>query len=143
MLGRFHHGENTWFLSYPGFASSVLLGVMAGHLLKLPVSELKKVLYLAGAGIGCVELGLLWSTLFPVIKLLWTSSFVLIGGGFGFLMLSLFYWIIEVKRLRRWAFFFRVIGMNSIIVYFFAMLINFRQIGNIFIGSLLPRIVLG
>jgi predicted acyltransferase len=141
VLGRFHYGENTWFLSYPAFASSVLLGVMAGHIVKLPVTEVKKVIYLAGAGFGSVMLGLLWSTWFPVIKLLWTSSFVLIGGGFGFLMLSLFYWIIEVKQLRRWAFFFRVIGMNSIIVYFFAMLINFRLIGNIFIGNLLPRIV--
>jgi hypothetical protein len=27
VLGRFHYGENTWFLSYAGFASSVLLGV--------------------------------------------------------------------------------------------------------------------
>lgn len=141
VLGRFHYGENTWFLSYPAFASSVLLGVMAGQIIKLDVTEMKKVVYLAAAGIGSIALGLLWSTVFPVIKLLWTSSFVLIGGGFSFLMLSTFYWIIEVKQLHRWAFFFRVIGMNSIIVYFFAMLINFRQIGNIFIGSLLPRIV--
>jgi predicted acyltransferase len=139
VLGRFHHGENTWFLSYPVFATSVLLGVMAGHIIKLHVPGLRKVLYLALAGIGCIILGLLWSIVFPVIKLLWTSSFVLIGGGFGFLMLSLFYWIIEIKGLRRWAFFFSVIGMNSIAVYVAAMLINFKQIGNIFIGSLLPR----
>ena len=140
VLGRFHHGENTWFLSYPAFASSVLLGVMAGHIIRLPVREIKKVIYLAGTGVGCIVLGVLWSILFPVIKLLWTSTFVLIGGGFGFLMLSIFYWIIEVKQWRRWAFFFRIIGMNSIVVYFFAMLINFRQIGDIFVGGLLPRI---
>jgi predicted acyltransferase len=95
---------------------------------------------LALAGIGCTLSGLLWSTVFPVIKLLWTSSFVLIGGGFGFIMLSLFYWIIEVKGNRRWAFIFSVIGMNSITVYVAAMLINFRQISDIFIGSLLPRL---
>jgi predicted acyltransferase len=140
VLGRFHHGENTWFLSYPAFAASVLLGVIAGHIIRLPVRETKQVIWLAGTGVGCIVLGLLWSILFPVIKLLWTSTFVLIGGGFGFLMLSIFYWIIEVKQWRRWAFFFRVIGMNSIVVYFFAMLINFRQIGDIFVGGLLPRI---
>jgi hypothetical protein len=33
VLGRFHHGENTCFASYLGFASSVLLGVMTGHIL--------------------------------------------------------------------------------------------------------------
>ncbi len=140
VLGRFHHGENTWFLSYPAFASSVLLGVMAGHLINMPLSENKKVIFLASAGVGCTFLGLLWSMVFPIIKLLWTSSFVLIGGGFGYLMLSLFYWIIEVKGARKWAFFFRVIGMNSITVYFVTMLVNFRQIGDIFVGNLLPRL---
>jgi predicted acyltransferase len=140
ILGRFHHGENTWFLSYPVFASSVMLGVMAGHILRLPYTEMKRCLYLLLAGIGCIVTGLLWSTLFPVIKLMWTSTFVLIGGGFGFLMLALFYWVIDIKGFQKWSFFFRVIGMNSIVVYCGAMLISFRQIGNVIVGSLLPRI---
>ena len=38
-----------------------------------------------------------WSLVFPIIKLLWTSSFVLMGGGYGFLLLALFYWIIDVS----------------------------------------------
>jgi predicted acyltransferase len=140
VLGRFHYGENTWFLSYPGFASSVLLGVLAGRLLMSPSAEKTKVLALAGAGVACVALGLLWSLVLPIIKLLWTSSFVLVSGGFGLLMLALFYWIIDVKGCRRWAFFFTVIGMNSIAVYVATMLFSFQQIGNIFVGSLLPRI---
>jgi predicted acyltransferase len=139
VLGRFHHGENTWFLSYPVFASSVLLGVLAGHLIKLSVSENKKVLFLAASGVLSTGLGLLWSTVFPVIKLMWTSPYVLIGGGFGFLMLALFYWVIEIKGYRKWAFFFTVIGMNSIVAYMAMMLFDFSQISNIFIGSLLPR----
>jgi len=140
VLGRFHYGENTWFLSYPAFASSVLLGVLAGRLLMSPSSEKSKVAALAGAGAACVAIGLLWSPVCPIIKLLWTSSFVLVAGGFGFLMLALFYWIIDVQGRRRWAFFFIVIGMNSIAVYVATSLFNFRQIGNIFVGSLLPRI---
>lgn len=140
ILGHFHYGENTWFLSYIAFASSILLGVVASHLLRLPYNEKIKVLLLAGAGIACVTVGLLWSLALPIIKLLWTSSFVLIGGGFGFLMLALFYWIIDVKGYRRWAFFFKVIGMNSIAVYAATELFSFRRIGNIFVGDLLPRI---
>jgi predicted acyltransferase len=140
VLGRFHYGENTWFLSYPVFASSVLLGVLAGHLIRLPVSESRKVMLLAVAGIGSTGLGLLWSIVFPVIKLMWTSSYVLLGGGFGFIMLALFYWAIEVKGYQKWAFIFTIIGMNSIAVYMAMMLFNFSQISNIFIGSLLPRI---
>jgi len=140
VLGRFHYGENTWFLSYLGFASSVLLGVLAGRVLISPWAEKTKLMALTGAGAACVALGLLWSLVFPIIKLLWTSSFVLVSGGFGFLVLALFYWIIDVKGCRRWAFFFTVIGMNSIAAYVATSLFSFKQIGNIFVGSLLPRI---
>jgi predicted acyltransferase len=140
MLGLFHYGENTWFLIYAGFASSVLLGVLAGRLLMSPAAPKTKVLALAGAGAACVAIGLLWSLVFPIIKLLWTSSFVLVGGGYGFLMLTLFYWVIDVRGWRRWAFFFTVIGMNSIAAYTATMLFSFKQVGNIFVGSLLPRI---
>ncbi len=140
VLGRFHYGENTWFLTYPAFASSVLLGVLAGRLLMSPLADRTKVLALAGAGAAGVALGLLWSLVFPIIKLLWTSSFVLVGGGYGFLMLALFYWIIDVRGYRRWAFPLTVIGMNSIAAYTATMLFSFKQVGNVFVGSLLPRI---
>ena len=54
--------------------------------------------------------------------------------------MGLFYTIIDVLKLRRWAFGFAVIGMNSLAVYTATMLFNFRHIGNIFVGSLLPRV---
>jgi predicted acyltransferase len=142
VLGHFHHGENTWFLSYPAFASSVLLGVLAGQIIRLSILPLRKVMYLGISGIVSIGLGLLISLSFPVIKLMWTSSFVLIGGGYGFLLFAIFYWIIDVLGFTKWTLFFRVIGMNSIAVYTAAMLINFRQIGDIFVGSLLPRTAL-
>src|SRR5689334_5323049 len=101
ILGRFHYGENTWFLSYLGFASSVLFGVLAGHLLASARPAKTKVLLLIGAGAACIAQGLLWSVEFPIIKLLWTSSFVLISGGISFLALALFYWIIDVLGDRK------------------------------------------
>ncbi|MGD0580791.1 MAG: hypothetical protein ABSC08_17920, partial [Bryobacteraceae bacterium] len=140
VLGRFHHGENTWFVSYLGFASSVLLGVMAGHVLLSARAAAAKLRLLAAAGAGCLAAGFAWSLALPIIKLLWTSSFVLVSGGFSFLALALFYWMIDVRGWRRWAFPFRVIGMNPLVAYMAIMLIGLRGIGGIFIGSLLPRI---
>jgi predicted acyltransferase len=140
VLGHFHYGENTWLLSYLGFASSVLLGVLAGHLLMSARPAKTKVLLLISAGMACVVLGLLWSVTFPIIKLLWTSSFALVCGGISFLALALFYWVIDVLGYARWAFFFAVIGMNSLAVYVATMLFNFRLMGNIFVGELLPRV---
>jgi predicted acyltransferase len=140
VLGRFHHGENTWFVSYLGFASSVLLGVMAGHVLLSPGTAAAKLRLLASAGAGCLAAGLVWSMALPIIKLLWTSSFVLVTGGFSFLALALFYWMVDVRGWHRWALPFRVIGMNPIVAYMAVMLVDLRGIGKIFIGSLLPRV---
>jgi len=140
LLGRFHYGENTWFLSYLGFASSVLLGVFAGELLASARPARTKILLLVVAGMACIAQGMLWSIEFPIIKLLWTSSFVLVSGGISFLILALFYWIIDVLGYKRWAFFFIVIGMNSLAVYVAKILFDFRLITDIFVGKLLPRL---
>jgi predicted acyltransferase len=140
LLGRFHYGTNTWFLSYPGFASSVLLGVLAGELLQSSRSARSKVAGLFGAGVLALVLGLVWSLWFPIIKLLWTSSYVLVSGGISFILMSVFYLVIDVWGFRKWAFGFTVIGMNSIVAYMGMMLFDFRNIGNIFVGSLLPRV---
>ena len=140
VLGRFHYGENTWFLSYLGFGASVLLGVLAGQILMTGRAAKSKIYRLLGAGAVSLVVGLLWSLWFPVIKLLWTSSFVLIGGGVSFLVLALFYWIIDVRGYRKWAFGFIVIGMNSIAVYFATGVFDFTRIGNVFVGHLLPRL---
>jgi len=140
ILGRLHYGENTWFLSYPGFGASVLLGVLAGQLLLTGRSERSKIFRLLSMGALSLGAGLLWSLWFPVIKLMWTSSYVLIAGGFSFMVLALFYWIIEVCGARKWAFGFIVIGMNSLAVYVATEVFDFRNVGNVFVGGLLPRV---
>jgi predicted acyltransferase len=140
VLGRFHHGENTWFVSYLGFASSVLLGAMAGHVLLSSWTAAVKLRLLTSAGAGCLAAGFVWSLALPIIKLLWTSSFVLVSGGFSFLALALFYWMVDVRGWRGWAFPFRVVGMNPIVAYMATMLLDLRSIGNIFVGGLLPRV---
>jgi predicted acyltransferase len=140
VLGSFSYGLNTWFLSYLGFASSVLLGVLAGEFLAGSASARKKVGGLVGAGCALVALGLVWSLCFPIIKPLWTSSFVLVTGGLSAIVMGVFYLLIDVLGFRRWAFPFTVIGMNALAVYMATMLFDFRHIGNIFVGSLAPRI---
>ncbi len=140
VLGRFAYGENTWFLSYLGFAASVLIGALAGNLLRSSRSAKGKCLILSAGGVGMVILGLIWSLWFPIIKLLWTSSFVLVTGGISCLLLAAFYLTIDVRGYRKWAFGFVVIGVNALAVYMATMLFDFRKIGNIFVGHLVPRI---
>jgi predicted acyltransferase len=100
--------------------ATALLGVFAGHFLRSGnkgLTSLRKALIIIGAGIVCVIAGWLWGLFFPINKCLWTSSFVLFAGGWSLLLLGLFYLVIDVWRYRKWAFFFVVIGLNSITIY--------------------------
>ena len=119
ILGRFRDGTPyTWILSSLTFGATVLLGVMSGHILRADRSPRTKALWLLCAGIAGVVLGRLTGIWFPIIKHIWTSSMVLYAAGWSFLLLALFYWVIDVLQYRRWAFGFVVIGMNAIIAYF-------------------------
>ena len=139
IFGRFIDGTDppyTWILSGMTFGCTVMLGVMAGHLLRSNKVGIRKVLWLLVAGGGCIVAGLIWSLFFPIIKHLWTSSFVLFSGGLCFMLLALFYMVIDVLGFRKWAFGFVVIGMNAIAVYMATHLINFRNIGGVFVEGL-------
>jgi predicted acyltransferase len=139
ILGPFIDGTDppyTWILSSMTFACTVMLGVMAGYLLRSDKSDRAKVLWLLAAGVGCLVLGLVWSLAFPIIKHIWTSSFVVYSGGLCFLLLALFYLVIDVWGLKKWSFGFVVIGTNAIAVYMATHLISFRNIGGVFVDGL-------
>lgn len=120
--------------------STALLGVFAGTLLRRDVpgiSRQNKAFLLAGAGVACLVLGTLWGFAFPINKNLWSSSFVLFAGGWSLLLLALFYLVIDVWGHTRWAFFFIVIGMNSILIYMAGLLIDFAYTTDFFFNGLL------
>src|SRR5450432_71082 len=110
-----------------------LLGILTGSYLKNSnVKGQTKALRLAIAGIVFIGLAWLWNLDFPVNKNLWTSSFVLNVGGISLVLLSLFYYIIDVLGYARWSFFFRIIGMNSILIYMSGRFINWEYSTNAF-----------
>ncbi|HEV2392465.1 MAG TPA: DUF5009 domain-containing protein [Verrucomicrobiae bacterium] len=113
-----------------------LLGVFAGLLLKSgSVSDQKKVLWLLGAGVAAVCVGFLWGTQFPVIKKIWTSSYVLVAGGYACLFLGAFHQIIEVWQWRKWCIPFVWIGMNPITIYLAFHLISFSDFAQLVVGG--------
>jgi len=126
----------TQLLNIMTFGSTVMLGVFAGYLLQSNKTGREKVMLLLDMSIGAMVLGLLWGLWFPIIKHIWSSSFVLFAGGLSYLLLAVFYLIIDVFGYRKWAFGFTVIGMNSIAVYMATHLYHFRNIGAIFVGGL-------
>lgn len=114
-----------------------LTGTFAGYILKLKEwSGWKKIGYMAIIGAGLIVLALLLSTFYPIVKKAWTSTFNILTGGIGFLLLAFFYMIIDHLGYKKWAFYFRVIGMNSIFVYLFTRIVDCRRIAEFFIGWL-------
>ena len=120
------------FLTIAGTAN-VLLGVLAGHWLRSSLSQKRKVVGLVAAGLACLVIGSLWGQVFPIIKKIWISSFVLFTGGWSLLLLALFYWVIDVKGYKKWAIFFVVIGMNPITIYFLQSFVNFKGVADFFV----------
>ena len=53
----------------------------------------------------------------PVVKAIWTPSWVLYSGGLCFALLGAFYAVVDMLHFNRAAFFFTVIGMNSLVAY--------------------------
>ena len=113
-----------------------VFGSIAGDILRRDVSENRKTITLVIFGIAAIAVALLWNMHFPINKKLWSSSFIMLTSGLGFLILALFYWVIDVKGYKKWAFFFKVIGMNSLTVYFVYHFVNFRQMSHMLIGGL-------
>jgi predicted acyltransferase len=129
------HGDNEGYLSTIPSVATVLLGALAGRWLKSPRPWGHRVLGLVGAGIACVALGLAWGQVFPIIKNIWTSSFVLLAGGLSLLLLAFFYGVIDGLGWKAWAFPFIVIGSNAIFIYVVPGLVPFDATARSLFGG--------
>ena len=113
-------------LSFVPTLATMILGLMAGNLLRSERAPWAKVRWLTCAGLIGLAAG--WALgalgLCPVVKRIWTPSWALFSGGWCFLLLAGFYLVIELWGRRRWAFPLVVIGMNSIAAYCMAHLFD-------------------
>lgn len=111
------HDPEGLFSTIPAISTGIL-GILTGSLLKKTgLAPHLKALRLAIFGVVFLILAQIWNLDFPINKNLWSSSFVLHVGGLSLLLTALFYYIIDVLGYKKWAFFFKVIGMNSILIY--------------------------
>ena len=122
-------------LSFIPTLATMLLGLIAGRVLSSARSPQAKVRWLAIAGAVGLGTGLLLGTLgiCPVVKRIWTPSWVLFSGGWCFILLAGFYLVMDLWKRRTWAFWLTVVGMNSIAAYLIAHLFEG------FISQALPR----
>ena len=114
-----------------------LLGVLAGCLLRNgAMSGYRKAGFIAGSGSLLLAVGLCVAPWYPPIKSAWTTTFNLQAGGICLLLLALAYTVIDLWKVQRPFFFFRVIGMNSITIYMGRRIVDFRGASNFLFGGL-------
>jgi predicted acyltransferase len=124
--------------------ASCLLGVLAGlWLQKSPRSPAARGWLLVGAGAGLVALGLVWGLQFPVIKKIWSSSFVLVAGGWSSVLLGTFYLVIDVAGFRGWAVPLVWVGCNPLVIYLVSNVVNVGRLAERFAGGDVARVLNG
>lgn len=109
-------------LSFIPTLGTMLLGLFAGNVLLSSATPSRKIRFFLLTGIGLILFGAILhiTGINPVVKRIWTPAWTLFSGGICFLFLAFFYYIVDVAGKQRWAFFFRVIGLNSIAAYVIA-----------------------
>lgn len=134
MYDRYYDPEG--LLSNLPAIATCLLGVFAGLLLqRTDLAPRTKVRRLLLAGAIALVAGGLWHFQFPVIKKLWTSSYVLVAGGWSFLLLAAFYYVIDVRGWQRWSQPFVWIGLNPITLYLLSSVVSFHAIASRLVGG--------
>ena len=132
--------DGTWdpegLLSTLPAVSTCLLGVFAALLLRNEnVSPSRKLLWFIVGGLAMAAIGGLWGYQFPVIKKIWTSSYVLVTGGLSFALLGLFYLIVDIWKIQWWTAPFVWIGANPITIYLLRNVMNFNELADRFVGG--------
>lgn len=142
VLGRFRDGVKvtdggldfgnyryTWLLSSLNFGVTVMTGVFAGHILRSSqITKVNKAVWLLGFGVLQIVLGVLWGIQMPIIKKIWTSSMTLYSSGICFILMALFYYVIDYLGKGKYFAWLKIYGMNSILAYIIFSIVDFSSI---------------
>jgi len=103
---------------------TALMGILAGIWLRSKRSVGTKTAGLAIASLCSLVVGYLWSLEFPLNKNMWTSSFVLVAGGYSLAVLTFAHFTVEQMNWRKgWTWPWLVFGSNAIAAYMFSELV--------------------
>lgn len=130
ILGGFRGDTSyTWILSTLTFAVTVMLGVFAGQIIrcgrKNPAAVTRKLVII---GLTLLLSAWGWSYETPIIKRIWTGSMTLLSGGYCYLLMALFFYLVDYRGWSRGLNWLKIYGMNAITAYILGEIISFRSI---------------
>lgn len=109
-------------LSFIPTLGTMILGLLAGGVLRDSRTDKEKLKYFIIAGLILMALGLVLqiTNINPIVKRIWTPAWVFFSGGVCFVFLAFCYWLVDLKHYKKPFFFLTVIGANSIAAYVMA-----------------------
>lgn len=124
-----NHDPEGILSTLPAIATA-LLGLLAGKWITSDAAPFRKAFGLIAAGALMLALGWAWHPFFPVIKKIWSSSFVLVAAGWSAILLGTFYFIVDILGWHRGLSPFLWVGSNPIALYLFSGFGFFRTISE-------------
>jgi hypothetical protein len=113
-------------LSFIPTLATMILGLLAGNIIISQKPKNQKLSLFIICGIAGLLIGLLlnYTGICPNVKRIWTPTWVIFSGGWCFLLMAFFYFIIDMQQKQKWGYWLMIIGMNSIAAYIFAHTID-------------------
>lgn len=119
--GRIRFDPEGFLSTLPGIAH-VLIGYFCGNIIMQNKTLYEKIVQLSVIGIILLFMGFLFSYSCPIIKKVWSPTYVLVTSGFTFLFFVLLIWIIDLRKCSKWIIPFQALGCNPLFIYLFASL---------------------
>ncbi len=138
--GRFagKHLDPEGIISVFPSISLAMSGMFTGELVSSKrFSGNRKTLMLLASSATMLLVTLLWMPWCPIIKKIWTPTFITASVAYSLALFAVFYWIVDVMKFRLWTFPLRVIGMNAITVYLLYKIVSISDTAKFFFGGVI------
>jgi predicted acyltransferase len=137
LAGRKYNGTHDpeGILSTLPAIATALTGVIAGRWINSGRDPRAMINGLLSFAVLCLTSGWYLSPYCPIIKKIWTPTFVLFSTGWSLVLTAFFFWLVEVRRIKRWSTPFTWVGANPIVLYMAGGLGIFKILTERMIGK--------
>lgn len=136
--GKMHDGtfDPEGILCIVSASVSVLIGYLAGTFIRSAGKAALKPVLLAVAGTLLLGIAFLADNAgYPIIKKLWTQSFVFAAAGWSLIAFAVFYTLFDLLPLKTLAFPLRIIGINALAIYILQWIFPFNNISSLLLAG--------
>lgn len=119
LLNKKGYDSEGFLSTFPAIATGIT-GLLAGRILSVKKSKIEIAALLFVTGTGLVLAGSAWGWFFPMIKKIWTGSFVLYTSGWAMILFASLYWLTDIELIRKGTRPWLIFGSNAIAVYVLA-----------------------